>query len=567
MAYSQPLSDPHRAKPQPPLHPRPSRTELGLAWQIRGRRLADQFAFFLAIVGYDPDEKTWDSWFYLIYLFVFFGFIGFGVLAYFSDLVARPLSTLPNDESHAAAVAVSTLVFLVWLLWKLYRFGRTSPLVFSENDTHILCQSSIDRRAVVYPWLFAEWVLPMVVWAAATAILAFAVEDMLVEQSGSFEFGPYLVAGVRAVTIVVPLQFGLLTLTWIFGLLRMQNDRDRPILAWVAPLLGLLFFTGFVIGSASIWLQLLSPQLQFILAPFAIPLRSAFGDLPWSLGMTITLVLCMFGVGGLFFAANHVNLGRCAQETQLISNQRAAVQVGDFSYGRRARAARQTGNGQPRFSNLPAGHRVWALLWKDTLQSARAFTWNAGLQWAGIFFLVAGMIFVPNVLATGILFIVLAQLFSRRATARLRDNLQNWWLWRQLPLSAEKTLAVSTITPWILGMLIAALPVVLSIVLVPFIPLPWLALIPTTVLCLVISAEYALLRRARPEQLINGIIPEPTDFAAFLAFIITFAALLPGLILWQTGVHLVLALVLTISLQFGLTAIVWTRAVHAQRKL
>lgn len=567
MAYSQPLNNSRPPSPQQPLRPRPSRAELGLAWQIRGRRLADQFAFFLAIVGYDPDEKTWDSWFYLIYLFVFFGFIGFGILAYFSDLVARPLSTLPPADPHTAAVAVSTLVFLIWTLWKLYRFGRTSPLVFSENDTHILCQSPIDRRAVVYPWLFADWVLPMVLWASAAAILAFSVEDMLVDQSGSFEFGPYLVAGVRAVTIIVPLQFSLLTLTWIFGLLRVQRDQNRPMLAWVAPIAAFLFFIGFVIGSSSIWLQLLSPQLQFILAPFAIPLRAAFGELPWGVGMSVTLGLCALSIVGLYVVSRHINLGRCAQETQLVSNQRAAIQMGDFSYGRRARAARQTGDGQPRFSKLPAGKGVWALLWKDSLQSVRAFTWNAALQWAGIFFLVAGMIFVPNVLATGILFIVLAQIFSRRATARLRDNLQNWWLWRQLPISAEKSLAVSTLTPWILGILVAALPLLLAVVLVPFIPLPWLALIPTTVLCMVISAEYALLRRARPEQLINGIIPEPTDFAAFLAFIITFAALLPGLILWQTGLTVAMAVLVTINLQFGLTYIVWTRAVLAQRRL
>jgi hypothetical protein len=174
---------------------------------------------------------------------------------------------------------------------------------------------------------------------------------------------------------------------------------------------------------------------------------------------------------------------------------------------------------------------------------------------------------VPNVLATGILFIVLAQLFSRRATARLRDNLQNWWMWRQLPISAEKTLLISTITPWLLGLIVAALPITLAVFLEPFLPLPWLLLLPTTVLCMVISAEYALLRRARPEQLINGIIPEPTDFAAFLAFVMTFAALLPGLILWQIGQPLVIALAVSISLQMGLTYLVWTWAVHAQRKL
>jgi hypothetical protein len=552
---------------QPLNSPRPSRAELGVAWQIRGRRLADQFAFFLAIVGYDPDDKSWDSWIYLIYLAVFFGFIGFGVLAYFADLVARPLRLLPTDDPHKAAVAVSVLVFLVWLLWKLYRFGRTSPLVFSDNDARILCQSPIDRRAVVFPWLIAEWVLPTFVWASAVAILAFAVEDMLVEQSGSFEFGPYLVAGVRAVTIVVPLQFGLLTLTWIFGLLRVQRDQFRPKMAWVAPIVAILFLVGFMVGSNSVWLQILSPQLQFLLAPFAIPLRSAFGDLPWTVGMIITLGLCVIGVFGLFVSARHVNLGRCAQETQMVANQRAALQAGDFGYGRRSRATRRSGDGLPRFSRLPAGHGVWALLWKDTLQSLRAFTWGTGLQWFGIFFLVAGVIYVPNVLATGILFIVLAQLFSRRATARLRDNLQNWWMWRQLPISAEKTLLISTITPWLLGLSVAALPITLAVFLEPFLPLPWLLLLPTTVLCMVISAEYALLRRARPEQLINGIIPEPTDFAAFLAFVMTFAALLPGLILWQIGQPLVIALAVSISLQMGLTYLVWTWAVHAQRKL
>ena len=161
-------------------------------------------------------------------------------------------------------------------------------------------------------------------------------------------------AGVRAVTIVVPLQFGLLTLTWIFGLLRMQNDQDRPILAWL-PIAGPLVLHRF-----RDWRRWYLVAIAF--TPTAIhpgAVRHSTAISVWRLALVTghdyhdcpVYVRCW----RIIFRGQPRQPGSLCAGNTAHFNQRAAVQVGDFSYGRRARRSPDRKRAAA-LQQLPAGH-------------------------------------------------------------------------------------------------------------------------------------------------------------------------------------------------------------------
>ena len=54
---------------------------MNAVWMVRSRQLASQIRFWVAIVGYDPRDRSIGQNIYLVYLAVFFSLWGFAILS------------------------------------------------------------------------------------------------------------------------------------------------------------------------------------------------------------------------------------------------------------------------------------------------------------------------------------------------------------------------------------------------------------------------------------------------------------------------------------------------------
>ena len=65
--------------------------------------------------------------------------------------------------------------------------------------------------------------------------LAFALQDAALGSAVGVEHTPrYVLAGLRVLSVVVPVQWGLMALAWAWGVLRLERDRVRRWW-WLGP--------------------------------------------------------------------------------------------------------------------------------------------------------------------------------------------------------------------------------------------------------------------------------------------------------------------------------------------
>jgi hypothetical protein len=477
-------------------------SDMRIAWYVRSRQLARDFRFWSALMGMHPGDRSLSYRIYIVYAVIFFAIWGFLVLSLFADGAARALNLVSPLAPQQAAAALSLVVLLAWFLVSLYQAARRSPLRFNEEDQFLICQTPLNRSAVTLNWfvgILPRWGIPF--WAGSV-VLGFALAQIQTHNAGFSALPQYVLAGGRAVSILLVFHIALTACIWSFGLLRLQQKRAFPGLGRLAVGIALL------LGGAVVWTAtrtgLVSLAANLLFWPLAFPLQAAYGLVPWWAGLVFTAVVCAGVVRLLWMAGRQVSLGRAALETTRETGVENALLAGEMEAAAEMSLQGRLGE-QHHPTGLAGRPGVWIMLWKDLLQSRRALSFSEVFNWVGVGGLLFLALWIPETGARILIAAYAGSLLSQQYTLRLRADLSRWWLLKALPLSKTRLLLAQLAFPWALATLLGwlavlgvgtgtGMPVVLAALLLP---------LASAVLALTAAAD--LLRQSKTGLLIRGV--------------------------------------------------------------
>lgn len=500
-------------------------------WFVRSRQVAARFRFWLALFGYNPRDRSLSHRIYLVYAAVFYTLWGFALLTLVAGGAGRVLKTLLQLSSgyawmeagslQAVARTISALGLAAWALLAGYKASRRSPIRFSEEDAHLICQTPVDRRRVALAWLFGQWLESAPIAGAAAVIIGFGLVEAGSPEGLSGEDLPrYLLAGIRSLSVVLPLHLALTALVWTLGVMRLQRDRVRPKLTLIpiglgVLLLSLIIFPYDVSNNSSF--QLIQPD--WFLWPLTFPLSSAYAMQPWLNGLLFGLLAATGGLLILALASSGLTLSRAALESQGIVRKEAALLTGNLAAAEELDKRERLGIGRKASAWLAS--KRWegvgkdyagplALLLKDRVQAGRTRrVWDL-FSWLSLFSLILGIFVIADPGVRIFSLLMYLNLFQALATRRLQADLRLWGLLRQIPVSGGNMVLANAAVPVILAALLAwaALQTGTALAPVPFLPELRL-LFPFLALNIALAGAMDVLRQSKSADLLTGNAPQP----------------------------------------------------------
>jgi hypothetical protein len=533
---------------------------MGAVWMVRSRQLFTSFRFWLALFGYNPRDHSFSQKLYLVYAAIFYLLWTFAVLSLFAGGAAQLLASLQNLLGPAsagissvaniapAASLVGWLGLVIWWLIAAYTAARRSPLNFSEEDAYLICQTPADRRAVALAWLVGQWPASLLPIGTLAIILGFSlVEGAKRGFLTTADIPFYLLSGLRSVSIIVPLQLGLLSLAWTPGVIRLRRGREHAWVRWVAPVFGLILLAAWlasVHGGVSFLARFSQAPFASLAAPLMYPLQAALGLVAWPNGALAALAWAAAGLLVMLLAASRLNLSRAAQESRgqmtLVQTLLAgdARQVEVFKMQQRLGTQRRPSSwlSAPAWADR-SQKRTWlSLVLKDLAQSARTNPLTRLWNWLSTFLIGAGLVLSSALRSqdwalAAILLAYWSLQIGNQATKRLRDDLALWSVLRPLPLRFKDLIGAEIMRSWIeaslvswLGLAVgagiyaliraasAALQTPLAAAQPLFQPGGFLILIllaPILVALAIFGATLDVLRQSKSSNLLSGYAPQP----------------------------------------------------------
>ncbi|OGO60293.1 MAG: hypothetical protein A2032_02595 [Chloroflexi bacterium RBG_19FT_COMBO_49_13] len=282
---------------------------MSAVWLVRLRQLANRMRFWTAIVGYDPRDSSLSHRIYLIYVIIFFSAWGFAMLALIADLGAVVLSLFRGFPPVQAAILLTTVLLLADGFLRGFRYARRSPFIFSDEDAALICQTPVDRRQVALAWLLGDWIPAGLPYWAGAVTLSFACQQLAATEGMIWAHLPiYLLTGIRAASIILPLHLAFMTATYVFGALRLRGDKELIYLRLIPA----------GIGACLLLLAVFFPTyLRILLWPILFPLEAGFGTTSWIAGFIQAVSLAALSLLSLYIVSPQLNLSRASQESYL----------------------------------------------------------------------------------------------------------------------------------------------------------------------------------------------------------------------------------------------------------
>jgi hypothetical protein len=339
-------------------------------WMVRSRQIAQKLSFWLMLIGYDPHDHSLSHRIYLIYASIFMSLWGFAVLSLAAGATATMLTTMGIGSANQAAAQISLLILVIWSLYQLWQVSHRSPFVFSEEDAYLICQTPVKRSFVAISWFVGDWFAQALPFWAIGVTFGFAMVEVQLAGKVTFaDFFLYIASGLRALSVFLPLQVGLLALQWALGTLRLQGNREWRWLPRLVPIIIFLVIgiLAWGIGKPE-FARLIAPVRQAIVWPLYYPLQAAFSIHPWINGIVVALGVAIVGMAALAIAGESLNLSRAAQESTQREKLQTAQRYGMTGLAREIKQRDRLGIGRPPI-RLRARPGFWVLPWKDILQS------------------------------------------------------------------------------------------------------------------------------------------------------------------------------------------------------
>ncbi len=479
---------------------------MNAAWFIHGKTLRRDLRFWLAITGYDLNDRSSSNRIYLFYVFVFFSLWGLAVLALITSAVAGFFRTLSPAQPVALAVQIASMVTLAWWLWSLFSSAQRSPIRFTADDAALICSTPVSRPAVVFTWLLGEWVKSGLLFWGLGITLGFIRAELSLTVKPSWADAPlYLSNGMTFWLLMFLLHGGMFTLVWAYGCYRMWEKRELRSPVLVPAAFSLLMAPGVLLGSSS---GILAAPAY----PVILPLAAGVGLANYMTGLLISLGWAVLGISGLAWASRRVNLSRAAQES--------IAAPGILSGGQQAAAVslkRRLKSGS-RPSSIPGGQDEFALVWKQAVRLARGFSLSILADWLFILLLSVGIWAAPDWGSRGIALLFWIVRLHDRISEELRTDLGLWFLALALPVRSDRWLLAELGPAAILAIFLGWAGLGLaSLAGVRAIPIGLAILIPVLVINLAFSCGFDVLRQTKAEHLMIGTTPTNGILAIFLS--------------------------------------------------
>jgi hypothetical protein len=492
---------------------------MNTVWLVRWPQIAGRLSFWLSITGYKRGDRSLNERLYRVYLVLFFAGWGFMVFSLISSYVFQGLSLIAGEAGvPMLAMGIGVLGLLIWLAYDVWRYARQSPLVFSEDDQYLICQTPVKRSAVALAWMLGDWVFSVPLFWAVTVILSFTALESQVQTMEVVEMVPlYLIAGARASLIILPLHFGLTALTYALGCLRLQRDEIRPRLtmAMRSIIVFLAFGLALTISLAGL-AGLVRLPWSILLAPLLLPVSAAVSAIFFAPGLALSLALALAGTLLLWRAGNQVNLSRAAQETVQKETLQTARLLGQTELVDEIQRRQALGTDhRPSLTGARPGLRM--LVWKDQLQVRRYFHLKNIPPWLFLLSLTTAALLTPVLIVQAFILLLLTDNLAKNMTTRLRADLSRWWLLRSLPFNSTNLLLTEMALPGILATLIgwAAFGIAAA---VGGIAVPPAILVPFLVAIAGLSGAADIARKSKTAELMTGSAAPVSETGVLLGF-------------------------------------------------
>lgn len=398
---------------------------------LRSRQERQELRYWLSIVSFDIDDRSFVNRAYLFYLFAFFSVWFLAVLVFFASGAIKLFALAGMSDIARLTIGMEAALLAIWLLIGLFQALRASPLILSETDALILCQTPLARAGVILRWFVMPWIKSYVPFGFLFILVGF----ILAETAGFSSLGnliTYILFGVRNALLLLPLHMALLAVIWTVGLVPFRRPHSllwlkailTAVLVAIALLAVLLFFSSPLLPAPvvqwaerlpGIWLTWLaaSPSVAFSLLMIAVPVAALS-------------LLCL--------VSRRVNLSHLA-ETTVVTELIQSLQRFGFSSSAddEVLKGRLSGKQATRLGPPAAGWQ--ALAWLNKSRVKRRFSVKSLQPWLMILIFSFSLALIPLTLASLFVLLFFIQHIAQIATNSLTQNMNVWSLLRQLPFT------------------------------------------------------------------------------------------------------------------------------------
>jgi hypothetical protein len=478
-------------------------------WLVRSRQMTTRFRFWLLLSGYDPNDHSISHKIYLVYASFFWSLWIFAVLALAASGLAGIFKSISPGHEMDTAVLLEAFCLFAWALYSAYSAARRSPIVFSEDDAYLICLTPVDRRQVTLAWLVGDWPYTGIPFWVIGSILGFTLMEVRLNGHVSFNNIPdYIISALICLSILLPLQFGMMASIWAFGATRIQGEKDKKGLLWVPVISGMFIIVAWmvhygVIGSPG-WVYFLS---EIGLNSFLLPVKASLGSASWLAGEIISFLWVVIGVTWLAYQSVKFNLSRAAQETSLHEAHQNAVYSLNQDVANEISIKQQLGVEKPPI-NLPIPAGSGAMIWKDVVQIIRSIQISAIFIWVQLFGAAFGL-FIAQAWGLRLVCLFLWIWFSNRIfSQRLRLDLRNWEIFTQLPFGPLRLILMDVSLPVIGGILVNWMALWIASRSLSIIQSTGIALlIPGVILGMALITTWDILKQCDSSSLLAGVVP------------------------------------------------------------
>lgn len=528
---------------------------------LRSHQEERELAYWLSWVAYEQSDRSFINRIYLLYLIIYLGALLFASLIFFASGGAFVLRWLNPVDPIRSALFLEVLLLGVWSVFAFWLSFRRSPIVFSEQDEVLICQTPVNRRHLTLRWILMPWLKSGVVFWLTAIVLGFSVAEITMPGAMSagriFEYAGY---GLRSWAVILPIQLGLFALQWVVGILRLQKDVERRWLAWlVIP--GTIAFFWLLLSSIFSAASASSILWHNIVTSLTSPLYAGFssGNIGHSLLSGGLFALVVLGI--MVWISGSFSLTRAAQETREVEILETAQRYGFSAYATQIQDQRRLGVRRAP-SKLPELAGAGVLIWKDILQSQRALRLSSLFIWLRIFLLMLGFALLPDLGSRALVMGYWVIQIGQVSVVRIRSDLSRWSLVRQLPIPPRKILLFDLVPVYLLSLLISLTGLFIGSAIFKTSVFYLAIILPGIAASVAGMAAFDVTRRARSNLLIAGSAPDVGAGGILLGLAVAAVPMLTTTLLPGS-----IGLILSFLLSLGLGVLAFNLAVRSFRAI
>lgn len=466
---------------------------------LRSKQEENELGYWLSFAAYDQSDRSLINKAYLLYLVIFLFIWLMMMLFFFAKYVGMALSLLNPGQGAATAMTIEWVVLTCWNLIGLFLSARRSPIVFSETDKALVCQTPVSRRALVMRWLWMPWFKNALFFWIMALVLGFSTAELhFAGTDPSNAIFSYVGFGLRALFQIIPIHLAFNAFQWSVGVLRLRKNDQKNWIIYPAVALGLIPL-GMIIFNNVFYYFFGSTPLNLFMSSDYIN-----GSAPPPLLMGIFSALLMLML--LFAVSNYFNLNHAAQETSEIEMLTSAAKYGFTDLvEQRHLQNRLTNKRKISLSRRHKGDAV--ILWKNQLQLLRGFNWKQLFPLLTIFSITLGLPLVPGFMSKLLALFFLVMQIGPMLTARLRSDLACWPILQQLPIRKPKLLVYDLMSTLPLLFVICLVSLGVSAIITRAFAFNFLLILPGLIATIGFTAAIDIFRKSKSDLLMNGNVP------------------------------------------------------------